>query len=628
MAKKAYLGILTEIPTYTEELKTVSITADNISEYFDVTNGSYYFAGSGGTFTSNNGGVNSSTATTTLKAKRDIDDIVFSYSYSSEANYDKFTLKVAGTTVENAVSGATTSKSYSGSLTAGQIVEFTYAKDSSQSSNDDKCTFSGMTIKVLVKTQTSSETKSVARRCTKAYVGVEQASSYTLASNGTRDFNDGSVSVISFSTYQINSDGEIVPSDTTTTTLDELWQYVASGANDLYFYLDGESSITQCYQLYDYSEDVLGDHTEYVYSTNVYVVTGSGFAQVARKIKKAYIGIPQLVETSVSVSDVNSLSGFWDGKYNPDGYKPTWDSQNDCYIFTTASGTSGTVYSQDFYYEALEGNLPENVCSNDIYFVPSSYSDYYVHATYIDYTQSQQADYVEIYHGVNKSVARLCWSSVDSVFANNTWADIIAACESGSVPDTWAVGDQKTMTINGADYTIDIIGKNHDTYSDGSGTAPLTFQLHDCYGTKYGMNSSNTNSGGWSSCNMRSTTLPAILALMPSEVQSGIKEVSKKTSAGSQSTTINITADKLFLLSEVEILGSNASKSVAGEGTQYKYYADGNSKVKKFNGSEDYWWERSPRSSNNTYFCLVSTTGGSSAVSASGNYGVAFAFCF
>ena len=54
-------------------------------------------------------------------------------------------------------------------------------------------------------------------------------------------------------------------------------------------------------------------------------------------------------------------------------------------------------------------------------------------------------------------------SVLDDNFANNSWEAIIAACQSGSVPDTWVVGNSKMMTINGTDYQIDIIGKNHDT---------------------------------------------------------------------------------------------------------------------------------------------------------------------
>ena len=211
-------------------------------------------------------------------------------------------------------------------------------------------------------------------------------------------------------------------------------------------------------------------------------------------------------------------------------------------------------------------------------------------------------------------------------FADNDWASIIAACHSGSVPSTWVVGNSKTMTINGASYQVDIIGKNHDTYTTG-GKAPLTFQLHDCYADTKAMNSSNTNSGGWKNSAMRATHLPAILALMPTEVQNGIREVSKKASVGGASSTIETVSDKLFLLSEVEIFGST-SYSAAGEGTQYDYYKAGNSKVKKRNGSAASWWERSPFASNSAVFCLVYSNGNANSYGASNARGVAFGFCF
>ena len=40
-------------------------------------------------------------------------------------------------------------------------------------------------------------------------------------------------------------------------------------------------------------------------------------------------------------------------------------------------------------------------------------------------------------------------------FADNDWATIIKACHKNQVPETWVVGNQKAMTINGADYVID-----------------------------------------------------------------------------------------------------------------------------------------------------------------------------
>ena len=217
--------------------------------------------------------------------------------------------------------------------------------------------------------------------------------------------------------------------------------------------------------------------------------------------------------------------------------------------------------------------------------------------------------------------------SYDPVFANNTWEQIIEACHNNAVPNTWKVADQKPMTIGGTDYLIDIIGKNHDDYSDGSGKAPLTFQLHDCYKLAKAMHSTAANTMGWTKCSMRVEHLPIILKQMPADVQSGIREVNKISASGGRSTSLVTTKDSLFLLSEGEVFGS-AINSHPGEGTQYDYYKAGNSTVKDFNGNAYDWWERSPTANSTRYYCNVKSTG--SAVNSSANVtrGVAFGFCF
>ena len=212
-------------------------------------------------------------------------------------------------------------------------------------------------------------------------------------------------------------------------------------------------------------------------------------------------------------------------------------------------------------------------------------------------------------------------------FADNTWDEIIAVCRTGIVPDSWAVGDSKPMVINGTNYQIDIIGKDHDVYADGSGTAPLTFQLHDCYGIQHVMNSTATTVGGWNSSVMRLTHLPALLALMPEAVQSGIRAVSKKTSEGGNSTTIKIASDKLFLLSEVEVFGST-THSAAGEGTQYDYYKNGGAKIKKAESTATRWWERSPDLTRHDTFCIVTASGYANTAGADTQNDISFAFCF
>jgi hypothetical protein len=214
------------------------------------------------------------------------------------------------------------------------------------------------------------------------------------------------------------------------------------------------------------------------------------------------------------------------------------------------------------------------------------------------------------------------------VFTNNTWEDVISACQNNAVPDTWSVGDQMTMNIDGTDYVIDIIGKNHDDYADGSGKAPLTFQLHDCLESLYRMHVASTNNCGWDESELRTTSLPNILATMPTEVQNNLREVSKVTSAGKQSAELVTTADKLFLLSEIEVFGT-LHNAFPGEGTQYEYYSTGNSVIKENSGGTRHWWLRSPADYNTTHFCYVNyNTGTSYAMYAGNSNYIAFAFCF
>ena len=215
----------------------------------------------------------------------------------------------------------------------------------------------------------------------------------------------------------------------------------------------------------------------------------------------------------------------------------------------------------------------------------------------------------------------------DPVFANNSWAQIIDACKKRKVPSTWNVADQKAMLINGTEYLIDIIGKNHDDYSDGSGKAPLTFQFHDCYNTTYNLGSD----WNWSKCDNKLVYLPAILALMPSEVQNGIKNINKLTGETSAGATILQTSEnKLFLLAEREIFVSGLY-SIDGEGTLYEYYSGdiASNRIKQANNVNSEWWLRSVNADDSGGTCYVTAAGGPSWSNRTNRYYyLAPAFCF
>ena len=245
------------------------------------------------------------------------------------------------------------------------------------------------------------------------------------------------------------------------------------------------------------------------------------------------------------------------------------------------------------------------------------------------------------------------------------WDEISAISKAGKAPAIFHVGQEKKITLTtGESVTAVILGFNHDDLTSG-GKAGITFGLKNCLKTGYNMNSSSTNSGGWTSSAMR-TRMSTFKGQLPSALQSVIRTVTKKTSAGAQSTTINTTNDDLFLFSHVEVFGTNlrtqaastpSAYSVAGEGKQYEYYkgktwisyyaknavdtfgtarsftANTYYQENSFKGLGDtatsahYWWLRSPYATDSGSFCFVDGSGGVYNHIAGGSCGVCFGFC-
>ena len=168
---KMYIGVKEGTPIYSDG-EIITIDNTNISEYFSITDGTYGFVwnATDNAFSSNNGGVHSSTATSTWTALKDMKNITLNYSYSSESGYDKFTLTIAGKTIANAVSGSTTIKTWSGDILAGQTIVLTYKKDSSANRNEDKCKI--YDIKYDTRVLLGTKVEELARTVKKAYIGV------------------------------------------------------------------------------------------------------------------------------------------------------------------------------------------------------------------------------------------------------------------------------------------------------------------------------------------------------------------------------------------------------------------------------------------------------------------------
>lgn len=239
--------------------------------------------------------------------------------------------------------------------------------------------------------------------------------------------------------------------------------------------------------------------------------------------------------------------------------------------------------------------------------------------------------------------------AVSATFGDNSWATIAQvsqtiASQNMSASDVynnygWSLGDKKSITLSTNEVIeVQIIGFNHDTLSsDHSSKAGITLQMVNCLATRYSMNSSSTNAGGWNGSVMRTSTLPTIKALLPSDLQSVIKLVDKKAAnGGSSNYSATVTSsDDLFLLAEIEIFGSvSYAQDGSNEGTQYAYWASHNQasdRIKYYDnaGSQTAtsWWERSSFSDPTSHFCLVLTSGGAAYGTATYSRGVAFGFC-
>lgn len=186
--KKAYIGIETEVPIYEETTVTgnftTTITADNIGDFFEVYTDemtTHGFVGNGGTFTSDNQGIDSSTAAMTWTAKKDMSSVTFDWSVSSESNYDMLTinhLEDNGSTSTLYVSDASGSDggSVSAVMSKGGCFVFEYTKDSSAADGDDCATISNIKVTTygtyIEKTQTGTELKGIAKKIKKAYIGI------------------------------------------------------------------------------------------------------------------------------------------------------------------------------------------------------------------------------------------------------------------------------------------------------------------------------------------------------------------------------------------------------------------------------------------------------------------------
>lgn len=185
----------------------------------------------------------------------------------------------------------------------------------------------------------------------------------------------------------------------------------------------------------------------------------------------------------------------------------------------------------------------------------------------------------------------------------------------------WKIGDIKDIPLTtGEVIQMRIIGFNHDTLSDGSGTAGITLDMVGVLNGTFQLNNTNTVRPYYSTV-MNTTTLPEKKQTLPVKWQNIIKPVDKLVSGYGGTYSM-----ELFLLGESELTGTQGFSGFV-DGKQYEYWK-GKSNSDRIKTPNNNWWTRASSTSNRQ----VVVTGSGALFSNQYNtgtqsYAVSFAFC-
>ena len=172
------------------------------------------------------------------------------------------------------------------------------------------------------------------------------------------------------------------------------------------------------------------------------------------------------------------------------------------------------------------------------------------------------------------------------------WSELINASRDGTYVTKYPVGSRITLQLKTGNpagvQTADFIVIAHDIDKLQSGeTAHMTL-VSDKVLTTHAMNRSITTSGGWENSYMRTWLLSN--PFIPEDAYSCISTV-VKTTYNNDTDSAQITNDKLWLLSEKEVTGSQRTELF-----QYDCFSERSSRVKfNLSGAKKSWWLRTPQ---------------------------------
>lgn len=214
-------------------------------------------------------------------------------------------------------------------------------------------------------------------------------------------------------------------------------------------------------------------------------------------------------------------------------------------------------------------------------------------------------------------------------FEEASWANIRKIVLTGNASRYWNIGDTKSITSkSGKTYTIRLadLQDGRYEYSDGSGSSKAVFEFVECYNLNntiyYRMNSTATNVDGWAASEMRSQTMPTLLADLPDDMVAAMSQVKVLSGIGGGTKTGTSSSNNtLFIPATIELF-DNKEESIGLEESplgQFDYYKENNidSARSKYVVDEKTmipsnaksYWNRSPYAYGSNAFCGVDQLG-------------------
>ena len=210
-----------------------------------------------------------------------------------------------------------------------------------------------------------------------------------------------------------------------------------------------------------------------------------------------------------------------------------------------------------------------------------------------------------------------------STFSTDSWATIVSSVKAGNTRG-YKVGETKTIDL-GTTYgthTLRIVNTTTPSECNASGFSQsacgFVLEFADIILYKE-FNSSTSNTGGWSSSELRTFINNDIYNALPVDLRNIIIDTIVVSGHGKSDSTNFVTTDKLYLLAPKEIFSnwSNSYDTAKSLTRTFDYYISAGvttsnySGAKKYKGtSAYYWWLRSAYSTSNSDFFRVNRSGG------------------